>query len=718
MHWKTHWLLALCVLAACGQVAAPVAPQRDGLGREGSGLNEAPVARRGDHVDVLHGQRVADPYRWLEGDHAEADAWRRAHDQSARRALAALPGRAELETEVLAAARATRRLAPQPGGERFFYVRTAGAVNAATVVVREGDAERVAIDGQRLRARGQRLALRVWPSPDGRLLAYGVLPAGGRAMALRVLDVDANRDLPFVARGLVAGRSSVSWLEGGTGLAYVRYDERGADPKAPLRNPRVVARALETEAEVVLIRGDSDDQLLSHWTRTGDPGEVVVAQRDGHRSRVWLIRQALGLPVRHELAGWADGTFTYAGDLDARMVFATTVGAERGWIRTVRMRDQRAEWTTLVGETDAPIESWVGLGEMVAVIGARVLAVYRRDVGWVVRGFDATGKPAYQAQLPVGASMWTGLVPDRTRNAAFLSLSGFVDPGSAYRLDVETGELERWSASDVAYDLDDYVTEIAHYTGARGQRVPIFLTRRRDLRRDGARPVLLYGYGWGGWSAAPWFRPHVQALLDRGGIMALPVLRGGGEYGEAWHRAGVGRHRPNAIADYLAAARALADGPWTARGKIVAEGQSAGGSLAAMAVLSEPELFGAQLLPFPVLDMLRYERFSGAAAWKSEFGSADALEDFAVLHATSPVHQVPASVCAPPTLLLPGEVDDTTPPLHAFKFAAALRHAQACAHPVWLRIAWGTGHAYGTTPEQTAASYAAQLAFVFAMTRE
>jgi prolyl oligopeptidase len=241
----------------------------------------------------------------------------------------------------------------------------------------------------------------------------------------------------------------------------------------------------------------------------------------------------------------------------------------------------------------------------------------------------------------------------------------------------------------------------------------MFLVHHRTIEPGTPRPTIMYGYGFGAWTAAPWFQPHLAVWLRRGGMWAIPNTRGGGEYGAEWHRAGSRLQKQNAIDDYLAAAEWLIANRWTSPDLLVANGSSAGGAVVGAALVQRPELFGAVVLDYPVLDMLRYDRFTVAGQWRSEYGTASDPDELRALLAYSPVHNVKAGTCYPPTLVAPGERDETTPPFHAYKFVAALRHAQACDRPILLRVSWGAGHTSGATLEASIDTWADQLAFLY-----
>jgi prolyl oligopeptidase len=330
----------------------------------------------------------------------------------------------------------------------------------------------------------------------------------------------------------------------------------------------------------------------------------------------------------------------------------------------------------------------------------------------LVRIFDEAGRFVRELDLPREGSIWSGVVGTQDDPYAFYSLSGLVDPGTVYRLDVARGASTEFQAPAVPYDPDDFVTRQVFFTSRDGTRVPMFVIHKRGVEPGSPRPVFMYGYGFGAWTAAPWFQPHMAVWLQNGGVWALPNLRGGGEYGQEWHAAGSLLQKQNAIDDYIAAAEWLIAHDWTRPGLLVANGSSAGGAVVGAALVQRPDLFGAGVLEYPVLDMLRYDRFTNAQRWRSEYGSPQNPGEFHVLRTYSPVHTVVEDVCYPAILVAPGERDEVTPPLHAYKFVAALQHARTCRAPALLRVSWGAGHSPGATLEDSIDNWADQLAFL------
>ncbi len=330
-----------------------------------------------------------------------------------------------------------------------------------------------------------------------------------------------------------------------------------------------------------------------------------------------------------------DASFRFVGNDGPQLWFQTDLDAPRGRVVAIDLRrPDRADWVELIPERDEAIDSWVGA----AAIGGRLVVGYSEDARIAVRVFDTDGRFQYRLQLPRLGSIWSGFVGRQDDSEAFYSLSGVADPGTIYRLDVESGRSTRFLRPELEYDPGDIVTRQVFFTSADGTRVPMYLAYRRGLDFGARPPVYMYGYGFGAWTAQPWFQAHIAVWLQMGGVWALPNIRGGGAYGEDWHQAGSRTRKQQAIDDYIAAGEWLVRNGYTTPQRLVANASSAGGAIAGAAVAQRPDLYGAAVLDFPVLDMLRYAEFTGARRWIPEYGTPDDPADFqALLASTRPI---------------------------------------------------------------------------------
>ncbi|HEX6105637.1 MAG TPA: prolyl oligopeptidase family serine peptidase [Gemmatimonadales bacterium] len=671
-------------------------------------------------VDTIHGVPVPDPYRWMEDmGSPEVLAYARVQDSIAR-AYVPAGERAELRREIAEIARVERYGAPLKRGERHFFLRFPasgpGTSPGTALLLREGERgpEQLLIDPADLPA-GAALASAV-PDPRGRRVAYLVTEPGSRWGTVRIREVGSGRDLPDRLAGVRAGGTGPAWSPDGHGLFYQRFDlpEEGDRRSARVAGERIAFHRLgegQDRDAVVFEAPGKEGWSLAHQV-TGDGRYLVVTSTDGATQHTRIHYRDLADrdgPVV-ELIGGADAAHRFVGNHGTTFWIWTDLDAPRGRIVAVDLlAPARSRWVELIPEAEATISSWIGA----TAVGDRIVVGYLEDARTVVRVFDRRGRLSYRLELPREGSIWSGFVGTQAEPVAFYGLSDLVDPGTIYRLDVRTGESRVFQRPALGYDPEDFVTEQVVLRSRDGTRLPMFLVHARGVGPAAPRPAIMYGYGFGAWPAAPWFQPHMAVWLRRGGLWAVPNTRGGGEYGEEWHRAGSLLRKQNAIDDFLAAARWLIAEGWTTADLLVANGSSAGGAVVGAALVQQPDLFGAVVLDYPALDMLRYDRFTVADRWRSEYGTAADPAEFRALLAYSPVHNLRRGVCYPPTLVLPGERDDVTPPFHAYKFVAALRDAQACDRPVHLRVSWGAGHSSGATLEESIDTWADQLAFLY-----
>lgn len=685
------------------------------------------TAPREAHVDTYHGVRVPDPYRWMEELEApRTRRWAEQEDARARELAAALPRRDSIREEVDRLADVRRYRPPWKRGDRYFYLTYQSSGGPGTpgtqLHVREGrrGPERTLITQDDLPA-GTTLT-RIVPGPEGRLVAYGVASVGSRWETLRVLDVERRQTLDDRIEGVNAGASTVVWSPDGRGFYYERFDlPTEADAQtARMTNERVLFHSLGSpqERDPLIYAPESDDAGLTTGL-TAEGRCLVLVERDpaSGDDRVLVADLAPDLsPGEAELRPLvedASATYRFLGGRGATLWFETDRDAPNRKVVVTDMLShgvEGASWSDAIPETPEAINVWLGA----RMVGRHLIVGYLVDARTETRIFDLDGRPLYTLELPRLGSIWSGFQsagqPDETET--FYSLSGLVDPGSIYRLDLETGRSTLFARPDLGYDPEEFVTRQVFYAGRDGTRIPMYLVRSRDLERSGSTPVIMYGYGFGAWSAAPWFQPHLAAWLRMGGMWALPNIRGGGEYGESWHLAGSGRHKQTAIDDYIAAAEWLIDEGHTSPELLVINASSAGGAVGGAALVQRPELFGAAVLDYPVLDMLRYDRFTGGRRWRTEYGTAEEPEDFRALLAYSPYHNIRVNRCYPATMVSPGELDEVTPPLHAYKFVASLQYAQSCDEPILLRVTWGAGHSSGATVEEAVETWTDQLAFL------
>ncbi len=708
---------ALCLFVVT-TLALTASVHADGL--------DYPRAHRAAQVDVYHGVEVADPYRWLEDlEAAETQAFMTAQEALLesyldRERVAAL----ERRIEALGNTGANVSAPIFAAGRYFYTVREPDARHAVVVSRRGLDGEGATVlDPEAWLTESQRFG-GFSVGPQGRHLAFRIAETGSRWGELRILDLASGKLLEERLDG-VASATAV-WKGGGSGFFYVDFGRsedlnRGASkPRAEVRFHRLGTDSAE---DPVVFAGAETPSALLSLASSGDRRYLAVALYEGaaDANRLFYADLASDSLRFVELSGDGAHAHQFLGSRGGRFFLYTNHGAPNGRIVAVDPGRPGAErWTEVVAESDQVLAggSSVG-GNAMSLIGDRLVLLYRRANLALLRVHRTDGRLEREILLAAG---WigSGLVgDDAVPGEVWFSFNGFVEPSTVYRLDLETGDQRPLVRRELPIAREDYLLEHVFYPSPDGTRVPLFVARKSGVRRDGKSPVFMYGYGFGGWVAVPWYQPHILAWLEMGGTFAMPGIRGGGEYGDAWRDAGLRLNRQNAIDDYIAAADWLVAERYTSAGKVVANGWSASGSLAAAAVEQRPELFGAALIGIPSLDMLRYHHFTALPGWTRGYGSADDPQEFRVLHGYSPYHQAleaDEDRCTPPTLVTVGEKDQTTPPLHGYKFIAALQHqrrkVEQCGAPALLKVVRGAGHAFGATPAQSRRTYAQELGFL------
>ncbi|MDQ1612548.1 MAG: prolyl oligopeptidase [Pyrinomonadaceae bacterium] len=675
-------LLVVCVLAS---VAAPqsfvVAPK-------------PPETRAEALVETLHGVKVSDPYRWLEqGDSNEVRAWTEAQNAYTRRALDPLAGREKIAQRLSQLLSIGTISAPTPRRGRYFFTRREGQQNQPVLYVREGaqGKDRVLLDPNTLSPDGT-IALDWWyESHDGKRLAYGLSESGNEQSTLYVLDVDTGRNLkdkiPFTRA------ASLAWLPAGDGFYYTRFPAPGTVPKGEENyHRRVFLHQL----------GDDPARDAELFRREERPTEwpSVGLSRDGR----WLTVSVSRGPgkndlylrdLRDETSGFVplaegkDASYT-ARVVNGRLYILTTEDAAKGRIfEAAAANPKRSAWRELIPESqDVGIGSFTVLGEQILVHGL-ARATSR------VRAFTRAGEFVRDVKLPTLGTA-SGLSGEDDGGEAFFTFASYALPPVVYRYDAATGALAEWARVD-APTVDAKAIEVKQvfYQTKDGTNVSMFVVHRKNLKYDGKNPTLLYGYGGFNVSQTPAFNRGLNLWLERGGVYAVANLRGGGEYGEGWHKRGMLGLKQNVFDDFIAAAGYLIEKKITSRERLAIQGGSNGGLLVAAAMTQRPELFRAVVCSVPLTDMLRYQRFLIARLWIPEYGTADDPRQFAYLHAYSPYHHVAPGTKYPATLITTAESDSRVDPLHARKFAAALQAANGGTNPILLRVETKAGHGAG-----------------------
>jgi prolyl oligopeptidase len=655
-----------------------------------------PTTKTVNQIDDYHGVKVSDPYRWLEDlDSSDTHAWIEAQNKVTFAYLGQITGRERIRQRLSEIWNYERFSPPEKYGEHYFYTHNDGLQNQAVLYVVDSleAAPRVLLDPNTLSTDGT-VALKSYAiNEEGTRVAYGVSSGGSDWEEWRVLDVDSRKNTDDVLKWVKF--SAVSWRRDGTGFYYSRYDE-------PRGNALKTANKFQKLYFHRLGEKQSDDQLI--YERKDQPEWMFAGQvsDDGRYLVISVARSTepknlvlyLDLAKKHAeanvetLIGEWNASYQFVGNSKDKFYFLTDDGAPRYRIIATDLKHpERSRWQELVAEGTDTLQS-------AHLINHEFLTEYMQDAHSDVRLFDLKGKKTGAIELPgVGtAAAFSG----RTRDTETLySYSSYTTPPSVLRYDLQSGKGSVWRMPKVAFDPTQYETRQVFYASKDGTRVPMFITAKKGVAQNGANPTILYGYGGFNIPMQPAFSPALVAWLDLGGVYAVANLRGGGEYGRAWHEAGIKTHKQNVFDDFIAAAEYLIREKYTSAQKLAIRGGSNGGLLVAATELQRPDLFAAAIPQVGVLDMLRFRDFTIGKAWESDYGSVENADDFKALYAYSPLHNAKAGVDYPATLIITGDHDDRVFPAHSFKFAAAMQAADPNGRPILIRIETRAGHGQG-----------------------
>jgi len=680
-----------------------------------AGALRYPAAERGTTVDTLHGTEVADPYRWMEQDSPALASWVAAENAVSEPYLNAIPARESLKRRLTELWNYEQygygwldeksRMPVRKGG-RYFYVEKSGSQNQGVLYWAPAlDAEpRVLIDPNTLSADATASLADYSISPDGRYVAWAVSDGGTDWDSWRVREVETGRDLPDLI--VDTKFTGVSWLPDASAFYYSRYP-KGADGKGDDQQQVSVYRhrlgtPQSDDAQVYSIT--DNPRHNPYATVTEDGRWLVFAVTHGFDSNAIHLRDLAeaDAPVVRLFDRW-DGIYDFLGVMDGRLYFRTTQGAPRGRVVSVDPATQAV--SEVVPEAPQTLHQ-------ASLAGGRVIASYLEDARSRVVLYSKSGERLHDLRLP-GLGTAIGFPDSPAENETFFAYTDYLTPLALYRYDIAQDETTLFRKPTVAFDATRFVTEQVFFESRDGTRVPMFITRRKDVKLDGENPTLLYGYGGFDVSLTPAYSAAVAAWLERGGLYAVANLRGGGEYGADWHDAGTKTKKQNVFDDFIAAAEWLIAKGYTTPAKLAIHGRSNGGLLVGAVMAQRPELFGAVLPGVGVLDMLRYHTASANAyAWSSDYGTVEDPEQFRALRAYSPVHNLEPGRCYPPTLVTTADHDDRVVPWHSFKFAAALQHAQGCDKPVLIRVETRAGHGAGKPTWMLVEDWANHWAFL------
>ncbi|MHB8094726.1 MAG: prolyl oligopeptidase family serine peptidase [Candidatus Aminicenantales bacterium] len=648
-----------------------------------------PTTKKVDQVDDYFGTKVADPYRWLEDDNAEeVKKWVEAQNAATFGYLGRIPFREKIRERLTEIYNYPRYSAPDKAGEYYFFSKNDGLQNQSVIYIQKGldGPPEVFIDPNSLSADGTVRAGLVSFSPDFKHVAVSCGEAGSDWSEIRVMDIATKTELPDVIRWVKS--SGASWVKGG--FYYSGYDQPAPGQELTAKNEfqKVFFHKLgEPQEKDALVFEDTERPLIYKGLRVSE--DLAYAFLD-------LSEGTSGNEIRWKPLARPDAEFQvlvpgFANDSEvvdnvgAKFLVYTNVGAPNYRVVLIDPADPAPEkWKDVIPEKPEVLAS-------AATAGGQLFCRYLKDANTKLSQHALDGTFVRDIELP-GLGTAGGFGGRRDDTTAFYTFTSFTYPPAIYKYEIASGKSEVFRRSEVRFNPGDYETKEVFYPSKDGTRVPMFIVHRKGLALDGTNPTYLTAYGGFNISLQPSFNPSIVVLLENGGVYAHAALRGGGEYGEAWHKAGMLDRKQNVFDDFIAAAEYLIGERYTSKDLLAIQGGSNGGLLVGAAMTQRPDLFRVAFPAVGVMDMLRFHKFTVGWGWVVEYGSSDNEKDFKNLLAYSPLHNLKPGVCYPSTLVTTADHDDRVVPAHSFKFAATLQEAQSCANPALIRIETRSGH--------------------------
>jgi prolyl oligopeptidase len=666
--------------------------------RDTTGVRAPPPTKTVDSADVYHGTRVPAPYRWLEAiDSEETRAWVDRQNAYTRRHLQQIPERGRIGERLRTLWDYPKYGVPQREGGYRYHSKNAGLQDHAVVYVQPtgGDGEpRVLFNPNEWSEEGTVSLSAFAPGPNGRYVAYGKSEGGSDWKTLYVHNLETGEALSDTLKWVKF--STPTWTADGEGFYYGRYPEptEGEEYEDETKAQKIYYHEVGTpQSDDRLVYERPENPKLGFATEvTHDGRYLFISASEGTSEKTALYVKDLtaeDAEIRPLVTGF-DASYDVIGVEGETLYVQTNLDAPNRRVVAIDLATpDRSNWTTVVPESDAVLQS-------AELVGGKLAVRRLQDVKGRLAIYGLDGSMETQVELPTIGSV--GAVSgDPDRSTFYYGFTSFTYPTTVFKYDLEAGTSTAiYEPTVEGFDADRYAVEQVFYESTDGTEVPMFLVHEKGLERDGSHPTRLYGYGGFNITITPSFSPKTLAWLEMGGIYAVPNLRGGGAYGQSWHEAGKLGNKQQVFDDFAAAALYLVDENYTSRSKLAITGASNGGLLTGASVTQRPTLFGAAVVERGVLDMLRYDEFTIGWAWVPEYGSSDDPEQFEALYDYSPLHNVDPGTAYPPTIITTADTDDRVVPSHSYKFAAAMQDAQAGAAPILLRVETDTGHGGGT----------------------
>ena len=653
---------------------------------------EYPATAKVDTVDVYFGTEVPDPYRWLEDDNsAETEAWVTAQNTVTFAYLEKIPFRNKIKERLTELWNYPKQGAPFKKGSNYFYFANDGIQNQDVLyMIPSLDAEPVVLlDPNTMSDDGTVALSDLEVSKDGKYLAYSIAVAGSDWNEIHVMDIASKEKKSDLVRWVKF--SGIAWYK--DGFYYSGYAEPAQGSELTGKNEfhKVYYHRIGTsqEKDRLIYENPAYPQRLYNAGVTEDDSYLVLYEHESSTGNAFYVRKAAQDNATFTpMVTSFDNINAVIDNVGEKLLVNTNIGAPRNRVVLIDPASPAPEsWIDVIPEKEEVLEG-------ASVYGGRIVTTYMKDATSRVYVHSLEGEMQRELALP-GLGSLGALTGQKATNEVFYSFTSFSTPNTIYRYDLETGESTMFKEAGIDFDSEAYETKQVFFSSKDGTKVPMFIVHKKGLKLKGDNPTMLYAYGGFNISLTPSFSVSRLILLENGGVFAMPNLRGGGEYGEEWHKAGTKLQKQNVFDDFIAAAEYLIAEGYTSPEKLAIHGGSNGGLLVGACMTQRPELFKVALPAVGVMDMLRFHKFTIGWAWTGDYGSSDNEEEFRYLLGYSPLHNIAAETCYPATLVTTADHDDRVVPAHSFKFIAALQEKQACASPTLIRIETKAGHGAG-----------------------
>jgi len=672
-----------------------------------------PMTKKTDTVDVYFGHEVADPYRWLEDDMSEETGeWVKAQNEVSHSYLANIPFKEQVKERYAQLYDYPKISAPFHQGGHFYTFKNDGLQNQEVAYIKEtlDGEERIILDPNKLSEDGTVALSSFEPSEDGKYIAYAIARGGSDWNEIYIKDISTGKDLDDQINWVK--NSGVSWLK--DGFFYVRYPEPkdGDALKGVNINSKVYYHKIGTHQDKdKLVYEDPKNPEWSFGAYvTEDEKYLITAAYESTSGNALYIKNVEKCGNFIKIVESFENDFWVIDHANGKLIVMTNFNAPKYKIISIDINNPSVDnWVDFIPEKEGVLRS-------AKIIGGKIIVQYLKDAHSHIEVYNTKGDYLYDVKLPMLGTV-SGFSGQREDNFTFYTLTSFTTPGIVYKYNIETNTSEKYQETEVDFNADDYETKQVFYESKDGTKIPMFIVNKKGIKLNGKNSVLLYGYGGFNISETPRFSTSRLLWLEQGGVFVLMNLRGGGEYGQEWHKAGTLMQKQNVFDDCIAAAEYLIDKKYTSKGKIALMGGSNGGLLVGAVVNQRPDLFGAAIPMVGVMDMLRYHKFTIGRFWATDYGtSEDSEEMFNYLIKYSPLHSIKENVEYPAILVTTGDHDDRVVPAHSFKYIATMQEKYKGNNPVIIRIETNAGHGAGKPTAKIIEEYSDLYSFIFANT--